>query len=99
MMKDWSARDELLLIQGIMKCGLGNWKDVSEQYVKTHSAQECEEHFYTFFNKTKNDFLPTDEDFIIISRYSTGASSEGGASFTEEGAGSMGEVWNMCADK
>lgn len=28
--RDWSAKDELLLIQGIMKCGLGNWKEVSD---------------------------------------------------------------------
>jgi len=37
LMKDWCAKDEVQLIQGIMKCGLGNWKDVSDQYVKTKS--------------------------------------------------------------
>jgi hypothetical protein len=34
-----------------MKCGLGNWKEVSDQYVKTHTAKDCEEHYYTFYNK------------------------------------------------
>mgnify|MGYP001566102263 CR=1 FL=1 len=33
--KDWTGKEELLLIQGIMKCGLGNWIDIAEQYVKS----------------------------------------------------------------
>ena len=32
---EWSAREEILLLQGVSKCGLGNWKGISEQYVKT----------------------------------------------------------------
>ena len=28
--KEWSARDEMALIQGIMKCGMDNWQDISE---------------------------------------------------------------------
>ena len=31
---DWSALQEIRLIQGIMKCGLGNLKEISEQYLK-----------------------------------------------------------------
>lgn len=58
-----------------MKCGLGNWKEVSDQYVKTKSLQECEEHYYAFYNKSKEDFLPNDDDYIILQRYSTTASS------------------------
>jgi hypothetical protein len=30
LMKDWSAKEELQLLQGIMKCGLGNWKEISD---------------------------------------------------------------------
>lgn len=48
-----------------MKCGLGNWKDVSEQYVKTKNPKQCEDHFFTFYNKSKEDYLPNDEDFIV----------------------------------
>ena len=60
IMEDWTAKDELQLIQGIMKCGLGNWKDVAEQYVRGgKTAEQCEEHFFTFFNKTKEDDMPS----------------------------------------
>lgn len=33
--KDWTAKEELMLISGLMKCGLGNWADISEQFVKS----------------------------------------------------------------
>ena len=64
--KEWSAREELLLLQGIMKCGMGNWIDISEQYVKTKKADECEEHYFTFYYKSKENNLPTNEEDCII---------------------------------
>lgn len=27
--KDWTAEETLHLMQGIMKCGMGNWPDIS----------------------------------------------------------------------
>jgi hypothetical protein len=33
LVKDWTAAEELALISGIMKCGLGNWEDVQEQFL------------------------------------------------------------------
>lgn len=32
-------------MQGIMKCGMGNWTDIAQQFVKTKSWDECEK-FY-----------------------------------------------------
>ena len=53
-----------------MKCGLGNWKDVAEMYVKGgKTADDCEEHYFTFYNRSREDCLPKDEDFIILQRY------------------------------
>ena len=63
--KDWSAKEELLLLQGIMKCGLGNWADISNQFVEKKSAKECEEHYFTFYYKSKDDYLPRKEHFIV----------------------------------
>ncbi len=28
--KSWTASEELLLLQGVMKCGMGNWIDITE---------------------------------------------------------------------
>ena len=40
-----------MLIQGIMKCGLGNWLDISEQFVKLKTPEECEDHYFSVIMK------------------------------------------------
>lgn len=47
--KDWSTLDELLLLEGIEKYGLGNWKNISE-YIGTKTSKNCENHYW-------NDYL------------------------------------------
>lgn len=44
---------------------MGNWIDISEQYIKTKTPEECEEHYFTFYYKSKQDSLPTEKDCII----------------------------------
>jgi transcriptional adapter 2-alpha len=63
--KDWTAKEELLLLQGIMKCGLGNWADIATQFVETKDMKECEEHYFCFYYKSKQESLPNDDDFIV----------------------------------
>jgi hypothetical protein len=48
-----------------MKCGLGNWIDISEQYVRTKEAKDCEDHYYSFYYKSKDYPLPVSEDIIV----------------------------------
>lgn len=48
-----------------MKCGMGNWIDISEQYVKTKTAADCEEHYFTFYYKSKEHNMPDELDCII----------------------------------
>lgn len=62
---DWNAKEELFLIQGIMKCGMGNWIDISDLYVKTKTDKECEQHYFTFFYKNKENFMPTEDDCLF----------------------------------
>lgn len=66
-----------------MKCGLGNWLEVENQFVKTKSAKDCEEHYYTFYNRGREDYIPKDEDFIIVSRY--GGSTRGSSGQNSQG--------------
>lgn len=44
---------------------MGNWIDISEQYVKTKTAADCEEHYFTFYYKSKEQNMPVEEDCII----------------------------------
>ena len=55
-----------MLINGIMKCGLGNWEDVSEQFVKNKNPQECEEHYFAFYYKSRSENQLTIKDFIVF---------------------------------
>lgn len=48
-----------------MKCGLGNWQDIASQFVDTKTPKDCEEHYFTFYYKSKEDRLPSGEDFIV----------------------------------
>lgn len=44
----WGAEEELLLMEGLEKYGMGNWWDVSD-HIGTKSAIEVEEHYYNVF--------------------------------------------------
>ena len=44
---------------------MGNWIDISEQYIKTKTPDECEEHYFTFYYKSRENNLPTDDDCVI----------------------------------
>lgn len=54
---NWSAREELLLIQGLMKSGMDNWIDIAEK-VGSKTPDECESHYYCFYYKSKQDSQP-----------------------------------------
>jgi hypothetical protein len=100
---DWSAKDELQLIQGMMRCGVGNWKDVAEMYVKGgKTADECEEHFFTFYNRARDDCLPKEEDFIITQRFlpsSAATSQRNSSSQAYDGGEISGEMFELDEDK
>lgn len=72
-----------------MKCGLGNWKEVSDQYVKTHSQKECEEHYYTFFNKSRDDPQPNPDEFIIVQRFQPSSTSTRSQSLSQQSLNQM----------
>ncbi|KAJ2824651.1 Transcriptional adapter ada2 [Coemansia erecta] len=46
--EDWSADEELLLIDGLRQFGMGNWKDAAE-HVGSKSKEECEQHYLDVF--------------------------------------------------
>jgi hypothetical protein len=44
---------------------MGNWLDISEQYVKTKEPKECEEHYFSFYYRSREESIPKNEDFIV----------------------------------
>ena len=55
---DWTLGDEIKLLGALQRLGLNNWEEISKILGK--GKLECESHYYTFYYKSKNDFLPDD---------------------------------------
>jgi len=43
---EWTAHEELLLLDGLYKFGYGNWDDVAGQVI-TKNKEQCELHYMT----------------------------------------------------
>jgi transcriptional adapter 2-alpha len=50
---EWGADEELVLLEAIEACGLGNWVDAAAR-VKTKNSVECERHFLEAFLSRPN---------------------------------------------
>ncbi|KAJ1921426.1 Transcriptional adapter ada2 [Mycoemilia scoparia] len=64
--EDWSADEELLLIEGLMQFGMGNWAQAAE-HVGTKTKEECEEHYLETYVNSEDWPLPDiNKDFSHI---------------------------------
>ena len=65
------------------------------------SADECEEHFYTFYNRGKEDYLPKEEDFIIMQRFApSSAATSQRNNMSSQGAEDLGsDFFELDQDK
>lgn len=53
----WRADEELLLVEGALNVGLGNWLDISS-YIGTKSSRECEIHYFDLYINSTSFPLP-----------------------------------------
>jgi len=44
---DWTADEELILLQNLDRYGLGNWEEIAKRV--GHSESKCEEHYYQYY--------------------------------------------------
>ena len=56
--QDWSGDEELLLLQGSEKFGLGNWADVAEHIGNKRTKEECDRHYQEIYIKSPLYPLP-----------------------------------------
>ncbi|KAG9092295.1 Transcriptional adapter ada2, partial [Ceratobasidium sp. 370] len=57
LVEDWGADEELQLLDGLSKCGMGNWSAVAE-LIGTRTAEEVEQHYTECFLNSPNWPLP-----------------------------------------
>ncbi|KAI9142364.1 hypothetical protein BKA69DRAFT_1027557, partial [Paraphysoderma sedebokerense] len=55
---DWGADEELLMMEGFEKYGMGNWEDVAD-HIGSKTKEEVEKHYYEVYVNSANWPLPT----------------------------------------
>lgn len=71
---DWSGKEEIMLLEGLLKYGYGNWGCISEHLGNKKTPWECEKHYKQIYLSKSTDHLKNltvlsknDENgFIII---------------------------------
>ncbi len=53
----WSAEEELMLLDALIKYGLGNWLEVAD-HVGTKDKHECEKHYLSTYINSPRSPLP-----------------------------------------
>ena len=56
--KDWTAEEELLLVEGLERFGFGNWLDISEHLSSEKTKEEVEQHYEILYLNVPN-FVPS----------------------------------------
>ncbi|EJD36036.1 hypothetical protein AURDEDRAFT_188495 [Auricularia subglabra TFB-10046 SS5] len=64
--EDWGADEELLLIDGLLNSGMGNWQAVAE-HIGTRTKEEVEKHYNDVYIDSPAYPLPMPRDFSHIS--------------------------------
>jgi hypothetical protein len=55
---DWTISEELLLLEGIDKCGCGNWKTIAD-YIGNKTLKQVEEHYWEVYMGVHGQCLPS----------------------------------------
>jgi hypothetical protein len=58
--KDWTAKEELMLFDGIQKYGAGNWKEISTFMDSDKKEKKFEEHYWQLYMGKHGVCLPVD---------------------------------------
>lgn len=51
--ENWNADEELLLLEGLEKCGFGNWGDIAEHIATDKTKEDCERHYEEIYLSQK----------------------------------------------
>lgn len=71
--KEWTAREEINLLEGLQQFGYGNWKAISKYLNSDKDMVECERHFHEVYLDRKDMKLSTISRMELV--------AEEGASF------------------
>ena len=55
--KGWSSEQEILLLNALQSCGIGNWHEIADT-IKTKTAEECECHYFSTYIESPTAPIP-----------------------------------------
>ncbi len=61
--EDWNLLEEMQLLYGLEKFGMDNFIDISES-IGTKTPQQCQDHYYTFYYKSREDKFPDNSEIL-----------------------------------
>jgi transcriptional adapter 2-alpha len=67
--KDWTAKEELMLFDGIQKYGAGNWKEISTFMDSDKKEKRIEEHYWQLYMGKHGVCLPVDYSIDNLSSF------------------------------
>jgi transcriptional adapter 2-alpha len=63
----WTAREELILLDGLHQFGYGNWKDIANHLGSGKDMIDCERHFHQVYLDKEGQLSNYVEDFNVAS--------------------------------
>ena len=55
---NWTAEEELLMLEGLEKCGFGNWNDIAELIGTDKTKDDVEKHYEKYYLAQKKNLPP-----------------------------------------
>ena len=63
---NWTAAEELRLLDGVRLAGYANWNEVA-LYVRTKSSTQCSKHYRRYYVDQPHELLPSNDlDMITV---------------------------------
>lgn len=62
LLGNWTAKEELSLLEAMMECGAGNWTDIAKK-LDSRTEEDCIKHYYNFYVENSDLQLQPGEVF------------------------------------
>ena len=59
---NWTAKEELTLLEAMIECGAGNWTDAAKK-LESRSEEDCIKHYFNYYIENSDLQLQADETF------------------------------------
>ncbi|KAK3914924.1 Transcriptional adapter 2-alpha [Frankliniella fusca] len=62
LLGNWSAKEEMALLEAMIECGAGNWADIAKN-VSSRTEEDCIKHYFNYYSENSDLQLQAGETF------------------------------------